>query len=367
MKKIAIFSTYVGVVNRGAETFVIELSKELSKYFDVTIYSSEMVKGLEKNIKVVPWKVPKIIKIYTLAYNKFIFFQKVINKFYFLIPTVIEQKYFSNSLKKIYIEDLEKYDLLFPNNGIVGVNLANELKIKNKIPFIYTGHGGIGLGEKYILLSKPDMYIALTEKNNEWALQYTNKVTKIYNGIDLNNFCGVNKIKNKSKKILCVGAFTLFKRQKLLINAVKMLENVELQLIGSGELEEELINYGKKHLGDRVSIKTVKYDEIKDYYLQADLFSLPSIEEPFGIVYLEAMAMNLPIVAPNDENRREIIGDAGILCNVENIEEYSKALIKALEKDWDILPRKQAEKFSWNEIGLKYKEIIDSVIKEEKK
>ena len=94
---------------------------------------------------------------------------------------------------------------------------------------------------------------------------------------------------------------------------------------------------------------------------------MPSLEEPFGIVYLEAMASNLPIVAPDDSQRREIIGDAGLFCNVENTEDYASAITKAIEIDWGKKPLERAKKFDWNNIGKQYIELIYEVIKKSKR
>ena len=115
-------------------------------------------------------------------------------------------------------------------------------------------------------------------------------------------------------------------------------------------------------LENRFEIKSVSYNEIKIYYSKCDVFSLPSLNEPFGIAYLEALASNKPIVAPDDKNRREIIGNAGIYCDVTNSQEYAKALVNAINVRWNDIPRKRAELFNWDKIALKYVEVIESLM-----
>ena len=97
-----------------------------------------------------------------------------------------------------------------------------------------------------------------------------------------------------------------------------------------------------------------------EVYRGADVFTLPSWErEAFGLVYLEAMASNLPVVAPDDESRREIIKDAGILVGVTDVDLYAKALKEAAEKNFGDKPRRQAEKFSWDKISKEYIEVAN--------
>lgn len=87
----------------------------------------------------------------------------------------------------------------------------------------------------------------------------------------------------------------------------------------------------------------------------------PSINEPFGNVFIEAMAANKPVVADDDEDRRWIIGDAGVLTDVRSVEKIADALWKAYNTDWGNGPRKQAEKFSWDKIIEQYSDLIEKL------
>jgi glycosyltransferase involved in cell wall biosynthesis len=71
------------------------------------------------------------------------------------------------------------------------------------------------------------------------------------------------------------------------------------------------------------------------------------------------MSMNKPIVAPDDLSRQEIVGDAGLLCDVENPFEYAENLTRALNIEWKDIPRNRAVlQFSWNKISLDYKKLL---------
>ncbi len=101
--------------------------------------------------------------------------------------------------------------------------------------------------------------------------------------------------------ILCVCRFYPRKRVDLLLRASARLAgtipNLELRIVGRGPQERQLhrlareLNLGVVWLGD------VTQAELAAEYSRADLFCLPSVQEGFGIVFLEAMAAGIPIVA----------------------------------------------------------------------
>jgi glycosyltransferase involved in cell wall biosynthesis len=364
MKKIVILATKVGVINRGAETFVVEMVKKLKDFYNIEVYSKGIHKDIEEFITKVDVKIPKIFKLHQYLYNNLKYFQKVCDKTHYLVPSVIEQYYFNKVVYDKYLKNRADIDLIYPNNGIWGVKVALKVRANYGTPFIYTGHGGIGAGEKLILKTNPDMYIAINNDALKWAKHYSNNVIEIPNGVDLNSFNikSINTKTNKNLQVLCVGAFVEFKRQKLLIDAMHKLGYGNLVLLGSGELKNELSKYGNKYLRNRFSIHSVSYNKVIEYYQQATVFSLPSRDEPFGIVYLEAMAMNLPIVATNDKTRRDIIGDCGILCDVNNSIEYANAIEQCHKINYDNKPRQRVEKyFSWDLSVKKYREVINGL------
>jgi len=351
-KRIAILATYSGIVDRGAEAFVIEFTKHLRNDFKITVFSQGVSGEIKEN---------------TVKINKF--YKKICDKIYYLIPSEIEQRLFS---KKVYKEHLlkKKYDLIFPNNGVQGVKYAYKIRQINGTPFIYTGHGGNSPGETLILKYKPDLYIALTERYLKHAKSYHNKAVKIHNGIDVQRFNRIYEIKEEHNTlphpiVLCAAAFTDMKRQRLLIDAMSLLKDGFLILLGDGRQKQTLENYCKEKIPNRYLITHIGREEIIYYYYLCDMFSLPSKDEPFGIVYLEAMACNKPIVTTRDEDREEIIGNAGILCNVESPEDYSNAITECFSRDWDNIPLNRVKtEFSQNKIFGEYLNVINKVLSE---
>ena len=77
----------------------------------------------------------------------------------------------------------------------------------------------------------------------------------------------------------------------------------------------------------------VPADELPSYYALADVFAMPSTGEGFGIVFLEAAACGLPVIAGNADGSVDALGEGQIGCLVDPLshEQVTAALIRALQ------------------------------------
>jgi glycosyltransferase involved in cell wall biosynthesis len=154
------------------------------------------------------------------------------------------------------------------------------------------------------------------------------------------------------------------KRLETTIKAVEAA-NASLLIVGSGYLEEHLDRMGKKLLGQRYRRIQLPHSKMPAAYRAADIFTLCSDHsEAFGIVYLEALASGLPVVATDDASRREIVGPSGFYVkNPDETEEYASAIKRAISFKQTKNLITQAEKYSWEEISSLYEqELADTVI-----
>lgn len=262
-----------------------------------------------------------------------------------------------------------EYDVVIPINGRMQSLRVSLGRLAGKYKLLITGHSGKGWDDIWnIVIAKPDVFIALTDYMVKWSKQWVwgTKVVKIPNGIDLNKFSpNGEKIKINLPKpiILSVGALVWYKYHDRVIQAMSKLDQGSLLIVGEGPLEKNLKQKGEKLLGSRFKLTKFKYNDMPKLYRSADLFTLPSWDrEAFGIVYLEAMASGLPVVAPDDQSRREIIGDAGIFTDTFSTVKYAKAIDFCLRKNFTDKPRNQAKKFSWDKIAKQYEELLEKMI-----
>lgn len=104
-----------------------------------------------------------------------------------------------------------------------------------------------------------------------------------------NSMIEVNKLKSRRRKILFVGRFIERKGLLCLIDVLKsspdILESFDFTFVGSGPLRGEIEKLKK------VEVITFKQGEqLREFYWSADIFLLPSLVEPWGVVVNEACA-----------------------------------------------------------------------------
>ena len=93
---------------------------------------------------------------------------------------------------------------------------------------------------------------------------------------------------------------------------------------------------------------------LRIFYDLAKIFVFPSLYEGFGLPPLEAMAHGTPVVTSNTSSIPEVVGNAAVMVNPENVFEIQRALYRVL-LDQNLREKlkargvEQAQKFSWED------------------
>ena len=106
----------------------------------------------------------------------------------------------------------------------------------------------------------------------------------------------------------------------------------------------------------------VPFETLRCFYESAAAFVFPSRYEGFGLPPLEAMACGTPVVTSNVSSLPEVVGDAAILVNPENVFDIARGirdvlLDDALRADLIRRGREQAARFSWDRTARQVLEI----------
>ena len=140
---------------------------------------------------------------------------------------------------------------------------------------------------------------------------------------------------------------------------MKKLKNIELKVIGWGELSGEYKNYAKSKKLNNIEFIGPVFNENKLLYLSAaDAFVLPSSKEGASVSVMEAMARNLPIVTTDIGGMPLMVRDGkeGIVIRQKNSEDIAKAVREILKwKKKNV--KKSAKRYKW-------KKIIDDTVRD---
>lgn len=164
------------------------------------------------------------------------------------------------------------------------------------------------------------------------------KVRVIYHGIEISDKKDALFPVENNKIILGnAGRLTKQKGQENLILLAKHLKkralNFELQIAGTGELEEELKNsIVKNNLEEEVKLLGF-VENVPNFMKGLDIFILSSLWEGFGFVIVEAMEKSKPVVAFNLSSNPEIIteGETGFLVDYPDMEAFADRIQQLAE------------------------------------
>jgi glycosyltransferase involved in cell wall biosynthesis len=138
-------------------------------------------------------------------------------------------------------------------------------------------------------------------------------------------------------------------------------------LSGNPDLRRTVVRSGVHN--DVRFLGFVPIEVLRIFYDMAKIFVFPSLYEGFGLPPLEAMAHGTPVVASNVSSLPEVVGNAAVLVNPENVFEIMRALHRvlldrALRDRMKERSYQQAAKFSWEKSVRRmmdvYREIGDS-------
>ena len=186
------------------------------------------------------------------------------------------------------------------------------------------------------------------------TVQAQQSMVKIAPGIDVDHFLPTDASAlrkslglTEKKVIVSVGRLVHRKGQDRLIEAMpeilKTVSNAHLLLVGEGPHRDHLQKLIQKHRleGSVTLIGRIDYKDLPLYICVGDIFAMPSRSrlmglevEGLGIVYLEASACGLPVLAGNSGGAPDAVvqNETGLVVDGTNNKEIADAAIELLTK-----------------------------------
>ena len=243
-------------------------------------------------------------------------------------------------LKKI------KPDLIVASEYNFSSQIALSYAKSHKIPFV-SWSDGTALSERGIsklqrrlrrrVFKNAAAFLASSTKTAELQISYGADPAKIYKSLLTVDTAKYRQVKTEySNHLLYVGSTIPRKGLDLLFAALAHVKNdYILDIVGADKLPDDLKAQAEAlGITDKISLHGfIQAEEIRKYYDMGGVFVLPTREDCFGLVILEAMCASLPVVISKyADGAYDLFTDGveGLLVDPEDPEEFGAALDRLL-------------------------------------
>ncbi|MFC1962411.1 glycosyltransferase family 4 protein [Chloroflexota bacterium] len=364
----------------GAEVFAQEVAEHLvKKGHDVDIITTRLDRSL-REVETLNGVVVHRIALGGVKYLSFV------------------AGYFRLLWHVLRLDRTRDYDFIHAvSDGLPSLVAATAKKLRGK-PYLITIQGGTITPDYRKNLSgriaaklqqwsfrNADAVHVISRKLREQAKQLSarNPIV-IPNGVDASIFRPMNKSGLRKThgfsqdENIIIGVARLIPRKGIdyLIRATakvaEHLPNLRLLIIGDGiqraNLEKLILKAG---LGNKAQILgLVSHEQVPQYLNMADVFVIPSLFEPLGIVTIEAMACGIPVIGTNVDGIPDIVEDGknGILVPPGDDEQIAEALMTLLsdEDTRNKLAQEGLEtvkqKFLWETVLMRIEDLYSALL-----
>lgn len=232
---------------------------------------------------------------------------------------------------------------------------------------------------EYKGLHAADKVIAVSNYVKQRIIKYykvsAKKIEVVHNGIKIDKApkrqVSLKTLKSGGHKLaLFVGRLTYQKGVDYLIKAaaraLTVNKKINFMIVGSGDMERQIIREAAAMgISDRVFFPGfLRNTELERIYQSADLFIMPSVSEPFGLVALEALANKVPVIVSKQSGVAEVINHS-LKVDFWNTEELANMIAAActyptLRKSLADYGYKEAKACTWDAAALKCLQVYNS-------
>lgn len=169
--------------------------------------------------------------------------------------------------------------------------------------------------------------------------------------------------------VICVGSLSEHRRPGALVEAAAQLDDLDVVVVGDGELEQALrASIERLGIGDRAHVTSLPgarhLERLRDLLLRSEVICQPSRRESFGIVLIEALACGTPVIGfgPAVREIRDTLGiDVGEPLDEEGSDEVAAAIERVRARRWDRdeLRRRTVEAFGLERVTGRYLTLLE--------
>lgn len=375
-KRILFICRNIPYPNSPANSIILKIAQKLLPKFEIDIlFPKEVVPAFLRFL-------PKYKHLYNLTHwNHGAFHIKTqnyirlpISSFAFLFSTLSLPKTTNNPGYSLI-----HAHLILPD-GILAYHYAKRWKI----PYLITIRNSDIMLLNQVKKFTPTWLLAKKILKNAASILVLNKAASSFlsehfnetsllipHGIDKNRL--IKKPINFSKKdeinISVVGEAIKTKQIDWVIKAFQSYKgekNITLNIVGSGKNIAALEALAQRNPKIKFTGK-IPHSSVFEILLKSDIFTLPSCEETFGLVYLEAAATSNAIIAYRNTGIYGLFDENQEIIYVENYTEFKNQLFNLIE-DASLrfsLQKKalqKVEQYTWDRVKSKYYTLYNSIL-----
>lgn len=293
------------------------------------------------------------------------------------------------SIYNIFAFDIIHSHVAIPD-GFAGLLLKN--KCFNK-PLIVTIHGQDLQNTIYRnkrcfkavgkVIKSADKIITVSTKLKRIAdsnFGFKENIKVINNGIDPSEVPGQSEKENKPHETIILSVSNLIESKGIDLNIeaiskiINKCSHLKYYIIGDGpekrKLQSMAIELGLANI--IIFLGRISHEEVLHYMMEADIFSLPSWNEGFGVVYIEAMSCGKPVVACQGQGIEDVIkhNENGILVKPRDVDSLATELNRLIvqPEEAKLIGKKAREtvlsKFTWENNAKQTIKLYEEVLKD---
>jgi len=265
------------------------------------------------------------------------------------------------------------------NIPMIAIAHGSDIHLLRKLPF------GRNIACKIISSAKKTIVVANYQKSilEGWLNKHNANIRTVpidvipmgYPLLKSNDEFDSESKSDKKFRILFMSRLIRLKGCHILLEALKGMKNMTVDIAGDGPERKSLQNYATQNKIDIVFHGWVDSSMKARLFKQSDLYVCPSIVTPSGrtdgmpVTVLEAMSSGIPVIASHVGGLIDMITNKenGILVKPEDPEELSTAILELVQNNryrfqLSENARKTAQSYSQAAIGKRYRDIVQSVI-----
>ncbi len=204
------------------------------------------------------------------------------------------------------------------------------------------------------------------------------KVKTVYNAVEplIAKLKPIRKKAGENKIVSFMGRITMQKGPEYFVNAANLvlqkMGNVHFMMAGKGDLLNAMIKRAAElNISDFIDFPGFLKDrEVTELFRKSDVFVMPSVSEPFGIVALEAMQALVPVIVSRQSGASEVLKNV-LKVDYWDIREMANAICAILTDESFINnlksnAKEEVDQLLWTnsaaEVRAVYLKLIDETI-----